>query len=541
VNIISPKRSNNFNHTEYDVCIVGAGISGVTLALHLDKNIRVAIIEGGGFDPEEYFQELNDIDIAGHPIRKDFQNRLRQYGGATNIWAGRGMEMQEIDFMEREWIPYSGWPISHDEMIPFFKKTHKFINFPCRKYFDLDLWDGKFNTWEEDIALDGNIAPNISLWAKKSPRFNKGSEYYNKLMNCKNIDLYIKANVEMVEFGNDGNAKSVLIKKDVCNSYSLQAKIFVIATGGIENARILLNSTLDAQAPFKKNDNIGRYYMDHATNLVAGLPIKTDLPLSFTFGRPFSYGMAQMGYGLSYECQRLNHLTNPYVELLPKYSKSTELAFESMVRLGKWAFKRGYSGKRLNLKGVSIAKIPEIIYLLGPKTLLPHSLVRVYDKFSATLGKKINVDSLVLAGHCEQTPNYRSRVILKESRDRLGIRKASLDWRFNEIDLRSLEYLNKTIVSNLIKNKICDKDVMNHIDLKPKNMTDASHHMGTTRMSLNAKDGVVDSDCRFHGVDNLYASGSSVFPTGGHANPTLTIVALSIRLAETLNKNHLSR
>ena len=194
----------------------------------------------------------------------------------------------------------------------------------------------------------------------------------------------------------------------------------------------------------------------------------------------------------------------------------------------KILLRKGYSGKRLTLSGEKLAKIPELIYLLSPRELMPHVLYRSFR----TLKSKISKDptELVVINYCEQVPNSQSRVFLSQERDRLNMNRLVLDWKVGPEETRTVMRLQELLDSQLRRNHI------GHLDNPSNNpfYTDASHHIGTTRMSKNSQAGVVDENCKVHGVQNLFIAVSSVFPTCGYANPTWTIVALALRLADRL-------
>jgi choline dehydrogenase-like flavoprotein len=199
----------------------------------------------------------------------------------------------------------------------------------------------------------------------------------------------------------------------------------------------------------------------------------------------------------------------------------------------KILLRRGYSGKRLTFSGAKLAMIPELIYLLAPRELTPHFLYRIVNATRKTFAKDLT--ELTVVNYCEQVPNRESRVFLSEQRDKLNMNRLILDWKVGTEETRTLMRLQQLLDLHLRKNQIAylatDSKETHNISY-----TDASHHIGTTRISKNPKTGVVDRNCKVHGVQNLFIAGSSVFPTCGYANPTWTIVALALRLADHLRE-----
>jgi choline dehydrogenase-like flavoprotein len=134
----------------------------------------------------------------------------------------------------------------------------------------------------------------------------------------------------------------------------------------------------------------------------------------------------------------------------------------------------------------------------------------------------------------EQAPNRESRVMLGEERDRLGCARVALCWSLTSLDRRTFDRGHEILHEELRRANVGSLETAfgPADDAWPPGLRGARHHMGTTRMHVDPRRGVVDPQCRVHGISNLYVAGSSVFPTGGAANPTLTIVALALRLAE---------
>ncbi|MGH7931254.1 MAG: GMC family oxidoreductase, partial [Candidatus Binatia bacterium] len=245
-------------------------------------------------------------------------------------------------------------------------------------------------------------------------------------------------------------------------------------------------------------------------------------------------GKMQLGIGLSDKIQAKEGLLNNYLSLEPRYSVGSMELYESFVKLMKRLLRKGYSGKRLDFKNQEMADVPEMIYLLTPKELLPHFMYYTYYKYSR-IAKSIftKLTHLSIVNYSEQEASIASRVYLDNEKDRLGMPKLVLDWKVSERSLNSSLRLMHLLDEHFrsLEAGYIEEDLTEITSLP---YTDASHHLGTTRMSADPKTGVVDANCQIHGVDNLYVAGSSVFPTAGHANPTLTIAALSLRLADYL-------
>jgi choline dehydrogenase-like flavoprotein len=247
-------------------------------------------------------------------------------------------------------------------------------------------------------------------------------------------------------------------------------------------------------------------------------------------GLPTRRGQVQLGIGPSEAVQRRERLLNHYVTLEPEYSSYTRDAYQTSVEVMKVLLRRGHAGKRWNFADVRRGGLDGMIHLLTPKEIMPHFLYTWAHRGRAALPRRAGEETRVVVYFCEQPPQPESRVTLSPDRDPLGVNRLVLDWRIANEVVRSVLRLQELLGIEIERRGVGQ---LLPGEGEPR-FTDASHHMGTTRMSNDPKRGVVDGDCKVHGLANLYVAGSSVFPSSGHANPTLTIVALVLRLAQHL-------
>ena len=249
-------------------------------------------------------------------------------------------------------------------------------------------------------------------------------------------------------------------------------------------------------------------------------------------GRPLARGRMQLGLAPSREVQEREGLLHHYLTFEDEQSTYAQKRYDAAVQVAKVVLRRGHAGRRTELRRALTARMQTagLIYLLTPKEILPHWVYRAYGTLRPLLNEKRRERRYVVVFFCEQPPDPASRVYLGNERDRLGMPKLVLDWRIGSEVTRSMERLQALLARELEARRLGTLEA----DVGDPDYTDASHHIGTTRMSSSPRMGVVGPDCRVHGIENLYVAGSSVFPTAGHANPTLTIVALAIRLARHL-------
>ncbi len=514
-----------------DICIVGTGAAGITLAMELDGGPEsVCLVEGGGLGPDEETQALYDLDIAGHPVREKFMSRARYFGGTCNLWAGRCMALTPTDLAPRAWIPHSGWPLPYEELQRYYPRAAAVLRLPA-----FTVADGRprMSPIERHLFDDPALRPNVALWAKKPLRFS--TAYRRRLQRSRNVTTYLNANVTDIRLNDAGT------RVDGCTAMSLggkrfdfRARRFVLACGGLETARLLLASrSVQSQGIGNQFDTVGRYYMDHPRAVFGRVRFASPQKLPLLLGLPLSDGMAQVGIQLSDEVQRREGLLNSYLSLERYWSDQTAQVYQSFIHSMKIMLRRGYAGRRFSLSRTELATVPELIYLLAPRELMPHALYSAARRVKQRLSQGDR--ELIVVNFCEQIPDPQSRVYLGARRDRFNVPRLVLDWRIRREETEGLMRLHALVDAHLRRHQLGRLDNTSE-PFSDRLYTDASHHIGTARMSVHPRDGVVDPDCAVHGVDNLFVAGSAVFPTAGHANPTLTIVALAIRLATHLKR-----
>jgi len=491
----------------------------------------VCLIESGSYDPDEATQSLYDLESTGYLVRENFMSRARYFGGTCNLWAGRSMKLTELDLLKRDWVPNSGWPITYSELQHYYSKARKILKLPSYGAFENTILQSRMSRSERTLFNNDDLKPNVSLWAKKPLRF--GATYKSNLKKSRNVTVYLNANVTDVALRVGGNSAAEIQWTTLSgNRARVRAKRFVLACGGLENARLLLVSrSLQPNGIGNQFDLVGRFFMDHPRAVYGKVKLTGRHRLPLLLGIPVRDGIAQLGIQLAEKVQRNEHLLNNYLSLERHWSPHTARAYSSFIYSMKILLHKGYSGNRFNLSRANLAHIPELIYLLSPRELMPHSLYRVFKAVRQKMGKELK--ELTIVNYCEQVPSAESRVFLSQERDSLNMNRLILDWKIGSEEPRTVARLQELLDRYLRKNHIGFVENRGS-ELTHLPYTDASHHIGTTRMSETPRHGVVDLNCKVHGVDNLFIAGSSVFPTCGYANPTWTIVALAIRLADHL-------
>jgi choline dehydrogenase-like flavoprotein len=531
MSIIDVRQLPHLTQFDTDVCIVGAGAAGITLARELAGTaLDVCLVESGGFTADPQTQSLYDLESTGVALRENYMSRARYFGGSCNLWAGRSMLLSELDLQPRDWVADSGWPISYAELAAYYSRAAAVLELPGVTEQDFDRYQSRISTDEKEIFSNGDFVPTTSLWAKSPQRF--GADFRSLLRRAANIRVLLNASITKINLNGAGKTvESVTAMTLGGGSFQVRARHYVLACGGLENARLLLVSR-DQQPNGVGNqfDLVGRYFMDHPRAVFGKVHVPASRRLRALRGRPLPDGKLQIGIGLSAETQRRERLLNHYVTLESQTSGYTQARYQAMVQTAKVLLRKGHAGSRWDFRRMKVSDLPNMVYLLSPKELMPHLLYRWYVAAREAIPRRPKPQTYIAVYFCEQPPDRDSRVTLTESTDRLGMPQLKLHWHIGESVTRSILRMQE-----LLGNRLRESGV-GHLEPTTDgiNFTDASHHTGTTRMSAGAESGVVDTQCRVHGVENLFVAGSSVFPCAGHANPTITIVALSLRLAAHL-------
>jgi len=470
---------------ETDICIVGAGAAGITLALELAGSpLRVTLLESGGLEAEPETQALYRGRVFGRRYFNLDAARTRRFGGSTNCWQGICAPLSPIDFEAREWVENSGWPFRAQDLAPFYVRARRICGLPSEPA-SLNL--------DETSALPFQGPVIETRLLDVHPR-RFGQDHRDAVTRARNVRTYLHANVVEFEMPSDGGRiTSVRVATLKGGRFSVRARWFVLATGAIENARLLLASNRTRSAGIgNEHDWVGRNFMEHPHVVAAVfLPSYADLSLGL-YAAPRGQKPASMAVlGLSQATLRserlLSALTRP----------------------------------------VSSAELPDFERALA-------SVVGDIDERQDRPAQQVHF----LLGQCEQAPNPSSRVRLIEERDALGMPRIQLEWRLSDIDQRSLRRSFEILARELGRAGLGRLQLLlsEFAPDWPEDLGGGRHHMGTTRMSDDPKRGVVDRNARVHGVSNLFVAGSSVFPTSGAVGPTLTLVALAIRLADRLKQ-----
>lgn len=534
---------------ESEVCIIGAGPAGTTLAREfIGQNFRVCLLESGQTEPDKDIQSLCNGEVIEDLSQDLSKSRCRQFGGTANFWADhtgenyysvRLLPLDKIDFEKRDWLPYSGWPFDKSHLDPFYERSEHLCKLRPFAYDSKD--------WEDDqspgLPFTGNrIATTMYQFG---PRNVFTHQLRSEINQSANITTYLNAN--MVEIESNNTATTVSRVRVAClqgNKFWVAAKIFILATGGIENARLLLLSNKTQNVGLgNQNDLVGRFFMEHPVlRLGAFIPAnKQILNSAGLYDLRWANNTIVMGkLTFTEEVMRCQQLLNICMLLVPKPKAYKSKALNSLKTLLSSIRHLELPKNALKHLGNTITGIDDIMaYIYGRAFKLQRYSYNIsWGGWSLRQGneKRFNFFEVMVA--TEQPPNPDIRVMLGSERDRLGLRKIQpIHWRWSDLEINSIRQVQEILKEEIVRAGLGEFQSW----LEPDKFTmpqcyGGDHHMGTTRMHIDPKQGVVDENCRVHGISNLFIAGSSVFPTGGAANPTLTIIALAIRLADHVKK-----
>lgn len=476
---------------ETDLLIIGGGPAGITLALALkDSPLRVTLLESGGMEFDAATQALYDGPETGTPYLPLNGSRMRFLGGSTNHWGGWCRPLEKIDFEKRDWLAHSGWPFGREVLEPYFPRAQEMVEagpwiydeapnkFPVTT---LAMGAGGIETvWFQFSKMRGSVLPT-----------HFGERYAGDLKQVSNLKLYTNANVTGLRLAKD--AKSLTHVEAATLSgvkFTVVPKYVVLGAGAIENARLMLASNdVMHTGVGNTNDLVGRYFSDH--------PIPGNNATLVSFGgklSPFYLGTQHAGGA---------HVRAAFAP--------TQAFRRSRHVLGSLITVDG--GAKLDPLGDAAAQTTA--ETMGYKTGKAHAY---------TIGCGF-----------EPAPDPDRRITLDTARDALGMPRATLNNTISDDDFAryraTLEEWGRQLLASgagiLRIHHATREEWLKGLDW-------GNHHMGTTRMHTDPKLGVTDADGLVHGISNLFVSGSGLFPTYGASNPTMNLVALTLRLADHL-------
>ena len=406
-----------------DICVIGAGAAGITIAHALaGTSLSVCVVESGGLDFDGDTQALYEGHSVGLPWGTDLEfSRLRFFGGSTGHWGGGCVPLDAADMEVRDWVPHSGWPIRRRDLDPYYDRARGVLGLPDYPFDDDRLLTALV---KPPVVFDPALLKNIYYMASGNPRF--GEFYRAELAASGNVTVLLNAN--LMEFAVNATAATVRqasVRNLQGRGGRVRARFFVLACGGIENARLLLLSN-SVSKPGLGNDRdlVGRFFMDHPSGKLGSIFSNHAERLTGSYDR---------------------HLPDPKLPIFPNVVLARALQENQRILNGRLRpedfedhVPDGVAALR-NLRGEladgRVHALPsEILRIVADLDDVLPSVVRVLRGRPAVLTHRIDFE-----GFFEQAPNPDSRVTLGDDTDALGQRRVDLDWRLTELDRRTYE------------------------------------------------------------------------------------------------------
>lgn len=537
-----------------DVAIIGGGPVGLTIARELaGSRCRVLIIESGGADFEAERQALNAVENIGEPMPREgvespgrgyngslawlndiapFELRNRVLGGSTHTWIGKCASFDDIDFERRSWLPVSGWPMTRESLRPALDRAARLLNIGPN-FYDEQLFE-LLHSPPDDLGLDRDLLHPF-FWQFSHERNRRGEPmrfaHVAADLVAPNIDILTHATVTQVHLDPDGRRVTSLdVRSPEGGRASVRPEAVVLCAGGIENARLLLASrSVMPSGIGNSRDVVGRYLADHPRSTL----LRFDRADIDAVARHFNfYGLADQGRTQFY----LHGLRlSPTVQRQEGLVNCAAYPVQVHAVTDPWAaLKRLMRGDRTRLAR-DLAVVARSPAFLAKGT---------YRRMVQKRGMMHRSDELRFDVMVEQKLDAESRVTLSEKVDRHGVPLPRVDWKIGSTEVASVKRLARALVSEFGRNALPQPHLVDWIawdeDAKAA-FTDMAHPSCTTRMGNDPAISVVDANAMVHGVAGLFVAGSSVFPTPGHANPTLMTLGLAMRLADHLKARLESR
>ncbi|MFH7242672.1 MAG: GMC oxidoreductase [Spirulina sp.] len=546
-----------------DICIVGAGPAGITIAREFNSSsFKVLLLESGGFTPDPKVDDLSRGSNQGDPYPAPDGMRERGFGGTAKVWpivlnqgrlGVRYVPLDPIDFEQRDWIPYSGWPINREDLDPYYARAHVVAQSGPYTY--------DFKDWETEdaraIVFPGHCATTQMFQFGPLDAFTE--TYRHELEQSQNVSLVTYAHA--LELRTDELAKSITsidVGTVERNRFSVNARVVILAQGGLEVPRLLMISNRTKRCGLgNEHDLVGRFLMDHPVIrpgvLVPDNPsIVNQLSL---YDARWVNGARVIGKPiLTAEIQRKEKLVNINTAIFPRPGWAQINLLRKIFPNGQRVSSPALQSSRVLKQALKQRKWPQDMprHMAAIVSGLDDMIYRVWRKpgrnrfgsfplfgYDFDHGGWSDLDYKDKKFGCfdllhvtEQTPDPNNRVRLSEDCDQFGYRRMVVEWRHSDADRLRIKRAMEIFAQEFKSAGLGIVKVELDHGMPPIWSPSIHHPMGTTRMHDSPTQGVVDRNCQVHGIENLFVASSSAFPTGGYANPTLTILALGIRLAD---------
>jgi choline dehydrogenase-like flavoprotein len=545
-----------------EVCVIGSGAAGITAALELGRARQdVILLEGGGRRLQRRYQDtykgrVEPSDLYRPELRSLHPPldtvRQKRIGGTTGAWGGRCYPLDAIDFETRDYVPCSGWPITREMLDPYYVRASRYAETGEYEYLGrlaFPMAPDYLLASTSDTEIDDS-----KIWRFSRPT-DFGKTYRAKLRDETHVRVYSHGNALWLDIdGTDGRVRAVVAASAPGREFRVEAQHFIVAVGGLESARLLLASSQRSGSRMGSgHESLGRYYMTHLDGIVGNVHFRTTVPkAAYSYERSHDGVYCRRLLCLKAETQlreRLLNLGSVFYMPTPTDPAHRDSLLSAFV-LAKEVMhytNGGFRNRRVGMSREEPLHLGQHVKnVMQHPTELASFAVRWPQKRWLTSRAvpsflaKSKSGEYRLHFSAEQSPSLSNVVALDKDSDEFGIQRLHVRWSPSESDHESIVRSLGLIASELDRLGLASADVPRDTQELTQGMgggfLGGTHAMGTARMSASPRTGVVDEDCRVHGMSNLFVASSAVFPTAGFGPPTLTIIALAVRVAETVIK-----
>jgi choline dehydrogenase-like flavoprotein len=509
-----------------EVLVIGGGIAGLLLAAKLrEYRIRVVVFESGAREQTEEVCPLNRVVQLGNEYRGATHGRFRCLGGTSTRWGGALIPLLEQDLAPRPHMGLPPWPIGMETVRPFFAQVESRFGVDPGSYDEAFV--DEFRAEKYIPTGDPDFLPRFAKWPVFKRR-NVATLLKQQIKSDADLSIWINATATSFELDRvAGQLRSVTARHFNGRSVRVTATHVVLCAGAIESTRLLL--LLDAQCDgmvYKDCDALGRFFYDHISMPMARIAPRNVRRLNRIAGFRFvGTTMRSLRFELSPAAQASDRVTSAFGHI--SFQAKHTSGFDALRNLLRSQQK---SGRMQPVLALGIFKELPYFTRLADWRYFYHQL---YWPVPA------RYELHVVA---EQAPRRNNQVSLADERDTFGLPLAAINWRIEESDcgtfwayMRRFDRFwnrhNFPAIGDL-------KWLVNPNDEYEFGQIvrggDVFHPGGSTRMGTNSRSAVVNPDLRTFAISNLWIASTSVFPSGGSANPTLMLTLLTMRLAEHL-------
>jgi choline dehydrogenase-like flavoprotein len=496
-----------------DVCIVGAGAAGISLAVEFArKGKQVLLLEGGGANREDSSQSIYDSEIAGLPHRGIHTGRIRVKGGTTVRWGGQILELDALDFTPRPGVPSSGWPFPKSELTPYYECALTLEGLANVQRSDAAVWrDLKLPFTQFD-----NLEAYLSRWC---PEPNFARLHHKTLATHPNIHLWLHTSV--VELLTEADRTTGLRCRTLTGIETIfHAPHYIFCLGGIESARFFLQPRPGGH-PLNRSGLLGQHFQDHIDCNAARIEPLNQKTFHDAFDPIFTHNFKYL----------------PKLRLLPEL-QSTDKTLNIGSTMSFEDTGKARHQAKLTIRNLMRGRFNEVTRdnLTHTAKHIPLLANQLWRYKVGRRGFAPPDVRIFLRVHCEQEPTSRSSITLTSERDPLGLLRIRFEWQISDRELDTIRQYTLIAQRSLaaIARVTPDPDLLAGNPAFLTRCDDSNHHMGVMRMSPSPDTGVVDTNLRLHGLTNTYICSSAVFPSSGFSNPTHTVLALAARLCDHL-------